>query len=267
MTLEDTIHGVGCIERDSVQSIGEDIIFLSDTGIRTLSRTLEQSSLPIGDVSTNVRTELLGSIATESTGVNSVFSPEENLYLLVFEGNMKIYCVDLKTRLEGGVRKITTWTGSKFNCFCRTDAGTLYCGGLPGVGTYSGYLDDGSTYRYQYYSPALTFGAPGNLKILKKIRPIVVGASGDVATLSWGYGYDNTYTTYVYTLSGSGGLAEFNVAEYNEDEYSASTSISDNVVNATGNGTEVKLGLGVTINGQDFSLQQMSVQAIIGKLL
>lgn len=267
MIIEDTIQGVGCIERDSIQHIGEDIIFLSSTGIRSLSRTLEQSSLPIGDISTNVRSEILRSISNEATGVNSVFSPEENIYLLVFEGNAKIYCVDMKTRLENGARKITTWSGSKFNCFCRTDAGTLYCGGLPGVGTYSGYQDDGSSYRYQYYSPSLTFGAPGNLKILKKIRPIVVGASGASATLSWGYGYDDTYTTYVYTLGGSGGLAEYGIAEFNIDEYSANTSVSDNVVNATGNGTEVKLGLGVTINGQAFSLQQMSVQAIIGKLL
>jgi hypothetical protein len=265
--LEDTISGVGCIERDSIQHTGEDVIYLSSTGIRTLSRTLEQSSLPIGEVTTNVRTQLLSDYSGEGTGVNSVFSPEKNFYLLVLEGQNKIYCVDFKTRLEGGVRKITTWSGSKFNCFCRTDAGTLYCGGLPGVGTYSGYNDDGSVYRYQYYSPSLTFGAPGNLKVLKKIRPIVVGASGEQATLSWGYGYDRVYRTHVYTLGGSGGLAEYGVGEYGISEFSSSVSISDDLVNATGNGTEVTLGLGLDIDGQAFSLQQMSVQAIIGKIL
>ena len=265
--LEDSIAGVGCIERDSVQHIGEDIIFLSSTGIRTLSRTLEQTSLPIGDVSANVRTELLNSINNEGVGVTSVFSPEENFYLLEFKGLSKIYCVDLKTRLEGGVRKITTWSGSKFRCFCRTDDGTLYVGGLPGIGTYSGYLDDGDTYRYQYYSPSLTFGAPGNLKILKKIRPIVIGASGASTTLSWGYGYSATYTNHVYNLDESGGTAEYGVSEYNIAEYGSAIGTSDNAINATGSGTEVTLGLGVTINGESFSLQQMSVQAIIGKII
>ena len=35
MTLTDTIEGVGCIARDSVQHTGTDILFLSDSGVRS----------------------------------------------------------------------------------------------------------------------------------------------------------------------------------------------------------------------------------------
>jgi len=146
----------------------------------------------------------------------------------------------------------------------------LYAGGSDGVGTYSGYTDNDASYRYQYYSPSLTFGAPANTKILKKIRPIVVGASGATATLSWGYGYTATYRTYVYTLGNAGGgdsASEYGVAEYNIGEFSSPVAVSDNNINGTGNGTEVTFGLGVDVNGQAFSLQQMSVQAIIGKII
>ena len=38
--LADTIEGVGCIARDSVQHTGTDIIFLSDSGVRSFGRTI-----------------------------------------------------------------------------------------------------------------------------------------------------------------------------------------------------------------------------------
>lgn len=266
MALEDTISGTGCFARDSIQHTGDDIVFLSPTGVRLLSRTIQESSLPLGEVTSNVRKSIIDDINTETVGINSVFSYEENFYLLILEGQNYVYCVDFKTRLEDGSRKVTVWPGVLFNCACRADDGTLYVGGTPGVGTYSGYQDDGAAYRYQYYGPALTFGAPDRLKILKSIRPIMIGSSTSDVTISWGYGYSDTYSTQVLALTGSA-PTEYNIGEYNIGEYSSSTGVTDKNVKATGSGTEVKLGVAVDINGFEFSLQQMSVKAIIGRLI
>jgi hypothetical protein len=36
MTLEDTVSGVGCVDRDTVQYTGTDVLFLSHTGLKEL---------------------------------------------------------------------------------------------------------------------------------------------------------------------------------------------------------------------------------------
>lgn len=267
MVLEDTISGTGCVSRDTIQNTGEDVIFLSPTGIRSLSRTVEQSSLPLGEMTANVRTQLIRDVDSESTGINSVFSHENNFYLLILEGQSYIYCIDFKSPLPDGTRRITAWPGSLFSCATRAADGTLYVGGAPGVGTYSGYQDDGASYRYQYYGPSMTFDTPSNLKFVKKIRPVLIGASGNTATISWGYGYTNSFTTQTVDIEGSGSLSEYNIAEYNIAEFSNAISVSDVAINGTGSGEEVKLGVSIDINGSAFSLQQINVLALIGRLL
>ena len=66
LVLSDVIYGVGCIARDSVVNIGEDILFLSDSGLRSLSRLLIQKSAPLNDLSRNVGDTLMEDIAAAS---------------------------------------------------------------------------------------------------------------------------------------------------------------------------------------------------------
>ena len=269
LALSDTISGTGCIARDSIQHTGEDIIFLSSTGIRTLGRTLEQSSLPLGEVSANVRTQIIRDTTAEliAGGINSVFSPEEGFYLLILESNNYVYCVDMKGVLDGGVRRITSWPGTLFNCACRTDAGVLQVGGVDGVGLYSGYADDDSSYTFQYSSPALVFEQPGILKILKKIRPVLIGATGRTATVSWGFGYTSSYETEALTIHSGGDVSEYGEAEYGIGEYGPGFSVLEDTINATGAGAEVTVGVNVSILNTAFSLQQIGVYAILGRLI
>ena len=42
MTLVEHIKGIGSVSRDTVQDIGTDILFLSDTGVRSLARTIQE---------------------------------------------------------------------------------------------------------------------------------------------------------------------------------------------------------------------------------
>lgn len=266
MVVEDTIEGTGCVARDSVVNTGDDILYLSSTGVRSLGRTIQESSLPLGDISQNIRTELIGAVTGESTGINAVYSPEESFYLLTLEGAAITYVFDFRGALENGARRVTEWPTTPFNCFMRSDAGTLFVGGSAGVGTYSGYQDDGSSYRYQYYGPTLTFDVPANLKFLKKVRPVLIGANNQEATISWGYGYDGTWYTDTVTIVG-GTPAEYGVGEYNIAEYSTSINVSDQGANTDGSGEEVRLGVGADIDGEKFSLQRVGVYALIGRLV
>ena len=56
ISLVEVIDGVGCIARDSIQDIGTDILFLSDTGVRSLGRIIQEKSAPIFDASKKVET-------------------------------------------------------------------------------------------------------------------------------------------------------------------------------------------------------------------
>ncbi len=59
LTLQEYIPNVGCIARDSVVSTGTDVIFLSNGGVRSLTRVIQEKSLPFRDLSKNVRDELM----------------------------------------------------------------------------------------------------------------------------------------------------------------------------------------------------------------
>ena len=65
MTLSDNIPGVGCVDRKTVQSIGSDLLFLSQDGLRSLGRAVQEKSLPISDLSRNVKQDLIATISAK----------------------------------------------------------------------------------------------------------------------------------------------------------------------------------------------------------
>ena len=44
LVLSDVVNGIGCVARDSVQNTGTDVVFLSATGVRSLTRTIQEIS-------------------------------------------------------------------------------------------------------------------------------------------------------------------------------------------------------------------------------
>jgi len=94
--IEKVIQGVGCIARDSVQRTGDDIIFMSSTGLRSFRHTVQsENNLELGDLSRQVRRTLVNSVNQVSgDAVKSVFFPEDALYMLL-AGNT-IWALDLQ---------------------------------------------------------------------------------------------------------------------------------------------------------------------------
>ena len=76
LTLADSITGIGCIARDTIQNTGSDIIFLSSTGVRSVLRTIQEKSAPLRDLSKNVRNELMSAVQGEVAGtIKSIYNP------------------------------------------------------------------------------------------------------------------------------------------------------------------------------------------------
>ena len=267
MTLADTVSGVGCVDRDTVQYTGKDVLFLSQTGLKSFGRTIQEKSMPISDLSSTITKDIIALLNSETEFFRSVYFPEENFYLLTFTGHDTTYCFDIRGTLEDGSYRVTRWPGTGFTSYGRKDNGTLLIGGLHGIGLYSGYLDNTSTYRFKYTSPELTFGDTTKLKFLKKLRPVIVGGSGADIFLRWSYDFKSKTGTSDITLS-TQAKASFNESEFNIGQFSTGEFITSALgVNANGSGGSISIDMEADINGEELSLQEINVLATVGRTI
>jgi len=266
MKIADTVVGIGCIARDSIQVTGTDLIFLSDSGVRSLKRTIQEKSAPMTDISKNVRTELTTYLLAESQNIFSVYSPEEAFYLLHLPTTNITYCFDMRTPLQDGAHRATQWDSIQPQAFCRTRDGDLLLGKTLGIAKYTGYDDNGSAYQMAYFTNYIDFGAPSNLKLLKNLKITVIGGSATDIVLNWGYDYSYNYKKKRFTLS-TQVIAEYNIAEYNIGEFNAGVLVNRPNVNASGGGQVVQLGIEAEVNGAQVSIQRLTAQATIGRTI
>ena len=266
MQLADTIVGIGCIARDSIQSTGNDLIFLSDTGVRSLARTIQEKSIPMTDISKNIRSNLSSYLLNETGHIIAVYSPEEAFYLLYLPTAQITYCFDTRTPLENGAYRTTTWDTINPNAYCRTRSGDLLLGKDEGIAKYVGYQDNGVSYQMSYFTNYIDFGVPSNLKLLKNLKITIIGGSATDATLNWGYDYSYAYKKKRFTLS-TQVIAEYNVAEYNIGEFNAGVLVNRPTVNASGGGQVVQLGVEAEVDGALVSIQRLTAQAIVGRTI
>ena len=266
MALSDTISGVGCVGRDTVQYTGVDVIFLSQSGLRSFGRTIQEKSMPISSLSGTITTDIIQLINEANEVYKSVYYPEANFYLLTFTNQNMTYCFDIRGTLENGAYRVTRWPGTGFTCYERKDDGSLLIGSSEGIGQYTGFQDNGSSYSFKYFSPELSFGDPSKLKFLKKIRPTIVGGSGLDVLLKWDYDFGSSYNTSIITLRDQS-KAEFGIDEYNIGQFSDGILTSKDAVNTNGSGGTLSIGMETSINGNELSIQEINVLALVGKTI
>ena len=270
MSLADTIANVGCIDRDTVQPTGTDLLFMSNEGLRSFGRTIQEKSMPVRDISKNVRNDLLYINAQQvNSPLRSIYSPEEAFYLLSFSDSKYVYCFDMRTALEDGAHRVTTWSDTTIRALERTQDGLLYVGNTNGIATYSNYQDYGLSYDMSYFSNPLSFGDSSRLKILKEIIVTFIGGQGAQAVVNWGYDYSQAYTKQIVEINSGSKTAYYNQSEYNvsTSEYSPSIIVDRPKTKTTGSGTVVTIGVDATINQNALSLQELNIQALIGRMI
>jgi hypothetical protein len=268
MTLADTVEGVGCIARDSVQHTGTDILFLSDSGVRSFGRTIQEKSMPMRDISKNVRSDLTSLVPLQTNAIKSLYSADEAFYLLTLPNSDTTYCFDMRSPLQDGAQRVTTWSGLNPLALTTTEDGDIYIGISSGVVKYNGYLDGTANYQMRYFSNPMDFGNVSNLKFLKKFNITIIGGQNTDSTLNWGYDYSTNFTKQVFSLTGSVNAAEYGTSEYNTTaEYTASAIINTPKVNTSGNGEVVTIGIETNINDSAFSIQKIDIHALLGRLI
>jgi len=264
LTLSDAITGIGCVARDSVVTTGGDVIFLSDSGVRSLMRTIQEKSAPMRDISANVRDDLVLEINLETASeIRAVYSDKEAFYLLSLPVRQLVYCFDMRSQLPNGANRVTTWDGLVPYAMKYTRNKDLLVGKPGYIGTYTGYKDDTNSYLMRYYTNYFDFQSPTVLKIMKKVGVTVIGGSGYPVILKFGFDYSDILNLRQFNLNNSA-VAEYNIAEYNIAEYGGS-AFDNKIINIGGSGKVIQLGFETTVFNKSISIQKLDVYVKTGK--
>ena len=265
MTLADSISGVGCLARDSVVVTGGDVLFLSDTGVRSLMRTIQEKSAPMREVSLNVKDSLIDEIAAEQAAdIKAIYSDKDAFYLLSLPVSNIVYCFDMRTQLQNGAARTTTWQQITPRAFCYTRSKDLLLGQSGFIGKYNNYLDNTTSYRLKYYTNYFDFGSPTSVKILKKINTTFVGGNGANVTVKYGFDFSSSYLSRSIRL-GNINIAEYGISEYNIGEYTAGVVFDNKNINASGSGNVLQIGIETEVNDFEISLQKLDCYVKAGR--
>lgn len=265
ITLSDTITGTGCLARDSVIRTGSDIVFLSDTGVRSLMRTIQEKSAPMREISLNVKDDLIEEVAVEVVAnIKAVYSDKDAFYLLSLPVSNVVYCFDMRTQLQNGAARTTKWNSITPTAMFYTRNKDLLLGKTSYIGKYTGNLDNTSTYRLQYYTNYFDFGSPTALKILKKISMILIGGTNANISVKYGFDFSPNYSSRNLIL-GDIVVAEYGVAEYNIGEYTAGVVFDNKKIQASGSGNILQIGIETEINNFELSLQKLDCYVKAGR--
>jgi len=271
IVLEDTIRGLGCISRDSVANVGSDVLFLDYTGVRSLGRILQEKSMPISEVSNNIRITLREAVQGLSANglarVRSVFIPEEQLYLLIAVEVNTVLAFNTAQRDDTGAMRVTSWPSSPITGGFNSNGTTVFCTSDKTVVRYSGYSDSGQSYRMRYSTKFLSFGDSTLLKIPKKLEVTLVAGTSAGYSVFWAYDYSTTRTGVNVSLAASSSASEYGVGEYNMAEYSGGVATLRKRTHLSGNGTVMQVSIEADIAGSQFSIQELNIQALIGRIV
>jgi hypothetical protein len=272
MQLSDSISSVGCLGRDTIHTTGSDIVFLSNSGVRSLLRTIQEKSAPLRDLSKNVRNDLMASLSSETlANCKAAYSEINGFYLLTLPIASQVYVFDTKAQLQDGSARVTIWDSLNPTCLLSRRNGDLLIGKSGYIGKYDTYLDDTATYRMQYFTNYADLGDIGITSILKKIVVTVIGGSNQNFIVKWGFDFTGQYYSQVLSIPTST-VSEYGVAEYGANGvpvayYSSGVQLQLLIGQATGSGKAVQTGYETEITGFPVSIQKIEIQAKRGKLV
>jgi len=274
LRLVEVISGVGCIARDSIQNLGNDVVFLSATGLRSLGRVIQEKSQPLNDLSKNVRDTFMDIVNRESDFglIKSVYFPEDAFYLITLPEAQTQFVFDTRGTLEDASLRVTTWNNLDHTDYVYDAKDkALYLTQADGIAEYTSYQDNGVRYTMSYFTNHFDLGSANVNKILKKAAVTAIGSSGQDFALKVGYDYQTSYFSTPFTLKEIT-AAEYGIAEYGANaatvaEYNLGVSLDRLDSQVSGSGDIVQIGIEAHIDGAQLSVQKLDVYAKQGRII
>jgi hypothetical protein len=273
------IEGVGCIGKHTIQKVGDDVVFLSDRGVFSLKRVIQEKSTPITDLTKNVRDSLMERVRSEERNasleaVRSVYSPEEGFYLLSLPYENVSFCLDTKRPLEDGAWRVSTWnfgTAALARSLHDPANVAVYIEMGTKVGRHSSYLDNGSQYTVSYNGPWLEGGeqAAALLKIPKRVAFVAIGGDGQTVRVRLFADYNDLVPIWEDTTSrlSTANNSQWGSFKWGLDTWGVALDVNRNSVPSFGTGQVIMFGLQVPIIGQEFSFQKIDFHIKLGKIV
>ena len=302
LALDEVISGIGCVARDSIQAIGDDLVFLSSTGLRSLARTTEKDKLPLMDLTVNIKDTIIRNIG-QSTKVKSVYVENEGIYILSFVDKNINYVFDFKHITPQEAPRITTWTFGGDREPASMINTELYNGLLIGqkdgsIAGYEGYFDTdlsfvsssvvfkNFSYTADISSIWLTMGEGVTSSLLKNMILILEGGSGATLGLKWykDFNINPSPTTIINlapTTTGTTSLWGASSSLYgttsvththdaavhpSNSRYTPVFGLEEYRTSLTGSAKRLKLNFSIVSNGFDASIQDLSIISLQGKI-
>jgi hypothetical protein len=288
MALDEVIQGVGCVSRDSIQAIGDDLVFISSTGLRSLARTTEKDKLPLLDLSLNIKDTLIRNIG-QSTNIKSIYVENEGIYILSFVDKNINYVFDFKHATPNGAPRITTWFFDNDREPASLTYTTLY-GLLVGqqdgsIAGYEGYYDTdlsypsglqtyiNSSYTSGIATTWINLGQSVAASLLKRLFMVLEGGSGATLGLKWYKDYSpspspTTSITLNPVTTGTQALWGSATSLYGKSgvTYKPVFGLQEYKTPLTGSAKNLKLEISIESNGFDTSLQDLTLLHKQGKI-
>lgn len=264
--LADTINGVGCIARDTVQNIEGDLWFLSDVGLMSLTRLIQEKSNPLNNLSKNVQ-DYLRDYVNDSTAssIRSAYVPDERIYVLALGTTTLVF--DTRGRLEdGSARCLGNWSFVPTASAVRANGDWLFAlsGAAGEVYRYGGSTDNSGTISFDYKSGWIDLTKQGYLILPKRIDGVFFLGAATTVTVKWGFDFNTDERSAQVSFADINAGAEFGVAKFNVDEWGGGSALRNGRIAGGGTGEYVRLGVSAAIGG-DFAIQQLDLFAKIGR--
>lgn len=275
MYVTDIIRGTGCIAHNSIQHVDGDMWFLSENGLQSLSRLIQERSNPLNNLSTNVQDYLRVAVdAATLSRLRSVYSVRDRVYLLSLPSGTvpetgRCFAFDTRGKLEdGSARCMGTWTLVP-TAGCARRNGTLLiqvAHANARVGTYSGNLDDSTAYVFEYESGWLDLTKEGYLLFPKKYTGVFFSDNAVAVTFSWTFDFQQTTATATKVFTGAAGGGEWGSGEWGLAEFGGGVNLREGGVAGSRSGEYIKLGISANINNTILAVQQLDLFCKVGRL-
>jgi hypothetical protein len=269
----DIILGSGCQSQWTVDYIGEqDVIFLSPSGVQSLSRLTTERSNPGTNLAKYVRSALLYAMQAEvAANITGVYNQLTGFYVLSFPVSGTIWCLDMKRRYNDSINenvcRITTWQMNATS-MAMDHSNNLYIARTAGtVGLYTGNSDEGSAYIYTWLSPWMNLGENlgQRIKMLKRLSFLCYTAGAATITFNWNVDFGRVVQSSNITLPAFGVNSQYGIGQYGVAQYGGGLALVNLKYPAHARGQYYQIGVSTSVIG-GFSVQQAQLVAKIGRI-
>jgi hypothetical protein len=274
LQIVDIVNNTGCIARDSVQNIGDDIIFLSEQGIISLARNIQAGgdvrSLPLANLADNVSDFLATfSLSEPPSNIKSCYKPDDGYYLITFPSSDRLFYLNLRYPTPDNTARVFVWTGINPTALLVDRSDNLYIGKPGTIGIYGGFSDGGQEYDL-FFKTGFTSGGSQDRtikKIPKQAVAIIKGGYSTEITFLWSYDFLPTvYDNETQEVSTEFEASEYGIGEYGISEYSRVNLVSTLIYRLSGTGKSFQYGMRAKIVGSELEIQRIDLYLKSGKV-